>query len=585
MASRSQIIENMVKSYGSALPAEKVSAFRRVLQNHKGPLADFNYLSNEAFRNEQITGFKGEGFKQLSDELNKLIGKGPKSAAPVPTAPVDTPRPQAQSRPQVSTPRLKPTVTAQPNIPTPRPTVPTATSTPALRPGVRMPSSGYHAPSVPGVTATKTVLNAPAARGLTRGALKKVAPGALGTLDAGMQIQQGENPIRAFGRSAVGMLSGSLGAAGTLAVGGEGTPFDMVTGGAGYNEGYRAGTGLFNRVFGKPTTKNKNQSPRPQASGTLITIDGKTYDTGFHSKEITELRKKNPGGGNAAQSANPKRGRIETQTRNINGVDQRGTQMSVSDANGLLSDGYEVQNPFASTHLPSTAYSPYAGQGMSKVYDQENLQSLYGDVNSVQLATDLFGEKSGVKSEFYIEQPTAMDVYGEGSNEINQLQAKGAAFLVRNGEISATGALDPANSGTNWAARTAADNSDPNLARRRAFLDAKGSMQGLRRVEAGLGMSYAGGQHTMHNPTPNEDGKYTMTAITDKDDVRDYKAWRMTANDLKDKYMNAITDSDKVDAVEAELPYTTTPPKVITQKYFDDLDAGKLTGRNPLFRK
>ena len=56
-------------------------------------------------------------------------------------------------------------------------------------------------------------------------------------------------------------------------------------------------------------------------------------------------------------------------------------------------------------------------------------------------------------------------------------------------------------------------------------------------------MSYASGQHRMHNPTPNEDGKYTMTAITDKDDVRDYKAGRMTADDLKDKYMGAITVS------------------------------------------
>ncbi len=41
---------------------------------------------------------------------------------------------------------------------------------------------------------------------------------------------------------------------------------------------------------------------RPKASGTVINIDGKRYDTGFHSKEIAELRKKNPGGGNAAQS-------------------------------------------------------------------------------------------------------------------------------------------------------------------------------------------------------------------------------------------------------------------------------------------
>ena len=41
---------------------------------------------------------------------------------------------------------------------------------------------------------------------------------------------------------------------------------------------------------------------QPKASGTKIKIGDKYYDTGFHSKEIGELRKKYPGGGNAAQS-------------------------------------------------------------------------------------------------------------------------------------------------------------------------------------------------------------------------------------------------------------------------------------------
>lgn len=41
---------------------------------------------------------------------------------------------------------------------------------------------------------------------------------------------------------------------------------------------------------------------QPKASGTKIKIGDKYYDTGFHSKEIAELRKKYPGGGNAAQS-------------------------------------------------------------------------------------------------------------------------------------------------------------------------------------------------------------------------------------------------------------------------------------------
>ena len=50
------------------------------------------------------------------------------------------------------------------------------------------------------------------------------------------------------------------------------------------------------------TQTGKLEYARPQASGTKITINGKTYDTGYHAKEIAALRKQNPGGGNAAQS-------------------------------------------------------------------------------------------------------------------------------------------------------------------------------------------------------------------------------------------------------------------------------------------
>lgn len=401
---------------------------------------------------------------------------------------------------------------------------------------------------VPNVQQIKTNLNVPG--GGFKTAVRKAAPPALvGTLDAGMQIQQGENPIRAFGRAGFGMLSGTVGAGGALFVGGEGTPFDMLTAGAGYNEGYKAGTGLYNRLFGAPT---KNKPPEPP------------------------------------------RGRNVTKKTNANKVEQTGTQMSVSAANKLLSSGYTIQNPFASNQLPATAYSPYAGQGLSKVFDQENLQYLDSDVNNIQLAEDLFGGKSGVKSATPTNEISAMDVYSEDANRINQLKAEGAAFLVRNGEIPTTGTVDPANSGTNWAARTAADNSDPNLARRRAFLDADNSVQGIRDIESLLGMSYAGGQHRLINPTPDKDGVHRMTTITDKDDVRDYKADRITANDLKDKYMKAITKSNDspinaeniVDTLTMPGDYMTeaTPSKSITDytNMMDtDIDYKAMGKRNP----
>ena len=60
------------------------------------------------------------------------------------------------------------------------------------------------------------------------------------------------------------------------------------------------GMSAWNGLFGRGKGGRK-------ASGTKVTIDGKTYDTGFHSQELAELRKKYPGGGNAgqAQSVDP----------------------------------------------------------------------------------------------------------------------------------------------------------------------------------------------------------------------------------------------------------------------------------------
>ena len=157
MDRKARMIENMVKSYGSAVSPEQAAAFRNVLRNHQGPLSDFNYLSNEAFENERVTGFKGKGFKQLANDINKLIGKGPK-----PTSPVATPKPPVAA-PKPPIPRANPSaafsgIVDKFNQAVPKPT---AAPTPAPRGGLRMPTSGFRAPNIPGASATKTVLNAP----------------------------------------------------------------------------------------------------------------------------------------------------------------------------------------------------------------------------------------------------------------------------------------------------------------------------------------------------------------------------------------------------------------------------------------
>ncbi len=152
-------------------------------------------------------------------------------------------------------------------------------------------------------------------------------------------------------------------------------------------------------------------------------------------------------------------------------VVQRGTStspkpMTMDDANKLLSDGYKINTRYASNQLPYTQTSPYAGKGNAEIYNPETLHQHDNDVDYVSLSKDIYKDQSGVE------------------------------LATRNGGMKTDYKQMDVNPGekvpeevTNWANRTMADNSDAKMARRRAFLDAKGSMQGLRDSEAVQGIT------------------------------------------------------------------------------------------------
>lgn len=358
---------------------------------------------------------------------------------------------------------------------------------------------------------------------------------------------------------------------------------------------------------------DKTSTTRPQASGTLITIDGKTYDTGYHSKEIAELRKKNAGGGNAAQSAN---GRGVSKPRNTNGVDSTGTALSpMAGANKMLENlGVTTQRygKFQSNHLPGSSYSPEVGQALSKIYDSETLHRLDSDVNDVLLSEDLFMDGSGLKGDGPFYKP---DVNYDEINPINILQAEGSPFLVQNGGISTANLVNPQNkNGT----RARYD---------QEFLTSGDNSQaGLRAADASKGLLYASGKYWRENPNAGQEGQKDFLEI-DKEKYKAIKNSDMGAQDFFSKKLDQTKQTFKadlsgqsknvrdavgltadpysftaegpsdarstaygesilgnIDEIKPELPYTTTPPKVITQKYLDDLDSGKLTGNHPLFR-
>lgn len=230
----------------------------------------------------------------------------------------------------------------------------------------------------------------------------------------------------------------------------------------------------------------------------------------------------------------PNRAQVRT---NANGVTQTGTvtglsPMTLSDVQGegglferLGLTGVQVQDPFSSNQLPATGSSPYQADAPDKA----------GVIEMID------GKK--------LDKPMSINEYNSANPNDNE----------SDGESSG-------NSGINWANRTMADNSDPNLARRRAFLDAEDSLSGLRAVEAQQGIVYAGGQHNVLNPNRGQEGENDFFAI-DKDDARGYKSGRLGAQDLKDKYIKNISAGmESEPAVNDQYGFTTPETNMLTLK-------------------
>ena len=104
-------------------------------------------------------------------------------------------------------------------------------------------------------------LKTPGALNNLRGALSRGAvPLIGGAIDAGLRINDGENPVDAIGRSLFGASGASLGAAGAGLLGVPTGPGAFATGLAGGIAGYNAGTGLYDNVV-KPGFMDFIQNP------------------------------------------------------------------------------------------------------------------------------------------------------------------------------------------------------------------------------------------------------------------------------------------------------------------------------------
>ena len=300
---------------------------------------------------------------------------------------------------------------------------------------------------------------------------------------------------------------------------------------------------------------------RPAASGTKITVDGKTYDTGYHSKEVAELRKKYPGGGNAAQSTNPLRpaqpevteptaALSDTETIvNNNGMRQTGRNLTtiargdggspyLEGAGGLfdnlgLGTGVTINRQWSSNQLPGTDTALYGGkpqsqqlgEGDQQVVLSQNLDEDGGAVRNLEsMPLEAFQESQGVKAD---------------GIDSSQSEGGGSRNWMKPRELSAK------------------------EARRAAFLDAPNSMAGMRAVDAQLGRVRSGDSFYYANPDTSEGAsEFIKVGLADG---RAHQNDQLSGQDLLAKYTSGIKETMRAEEADTPSPAEFHPAMEIEQ--------------------
>lgn len=331
-----------------------------------------------------------------------------------------------------------------------------------------------------------------------------------------------------------------------------------------------SGRGSGRAAFNPPKPQASAQ-PRKVTPAGNYTVAGVTYDAKTGQAINPDTGKTSSGG----YSIDPKSGaRTDYQSGSGRGAaapDGSGAQgtrtsprpMTMEDANALLAaqtPGYGFSGPFSSNQLPASASSPYGSNGYQapKAEDiPENMYSVRPKTMGKNLDMDLGPFDLSNAPDYDMSGVKIQSEMLRGSPNIANGGAAETAANTTSATDSPKSGTDPKNSGTNWGARTAADNSDKNMARRRAFLDGNlNSMQALRAIEAQKDVFYAGGQHHIVNPNRGQEGQNDFVAIS-KGDRDAYMGGRKTAEELKTQYVDKITAANAGQDASAMTPTDT----------------------------
>ena len=225
-------------------------------------------------------------------------------------------------------------------------------------------------------------------------------------------------------------------------------------------------------------------------------------------------------------------GRDEPRT-SPTGVPQTGTRtgptpMKMEDLQQYLGKDVQLANPFGSNQLPATSASMYQNDGSEISYSNELPENMFIQEKDLKLSRNAFDAGSGVEYGQNLVQMPA-------SGKIEYEQKAGAPLTVNSGTLKVTEA--------NESAQQPEVNVD--MERRRAFLDADSSLAGLKAVQAQKGIVKAGNTFYMNTGNTDEKGNPLLEAIKGKDakqDVSSYMRGAQGADDLKNKYIDKITN-------------------------------------------
>ena len=248
-------------------------------------------------------------------------------------------------------------------------------------------------------------------------------------------------------------------------------------------------------------------------------------------------------------------------------------QMTMDEANSLLSDGYKVVNPFSNTQLPDTSGSPYFGKADTPEYRSDAPADFYDG----ELASDLTTGSPFKQGDYTYEVPT--------NTNIEYLQTSGAPLIQTGGAVQASETTTEAEkqkyakpprrprgerAGEMWDRKYGRMNQQPepteskgsgiDYKRRAAFFSGENVMQGMRNMDSMYGFKYAGGQYNMVNPNQGQEGEPDFVKM-DKQDYRDFKNGKIKAEELKNRYMDRVGKStdEPADAFTSPPNYTMTP--------------------------